>query len=99
VSSVGTIPEDSQVKLKDESKKISKEKGMLNPTQAAKFLNYSKAALAKWRSYGMGPAYYKGKGGMVFYETADLVAFQKKVTLTRVEPKRRTTFESKAATI
>jgi hypothetical protein len=79
------------MKLKDEAKKISKEKGMLNPAQAARFLDYSKAALAKWRSNGQGPAYYKGKGGLVFYERADLIAFKKKITLTRVEPKRRTT--------
>jgi hypothetical protein len=77
------------MKLKDESKKIQREKGMLNTAQAAKFLDYSDAALKKWRSDGEGPAYYKGKGGMVFYERADLVAFKKKVTLTRVEPKAR----------
>jgi hypothetical protein len=78
------------MRLKDESKKISKEKGMMNTAAAAKFLDYSEAALKKWRSYGEGPAYYKGKGGMVFYELADLQAFKKKVTLTRVEPRHRT---------
>jgi hypothetical protein len=78
------------MRLKDEAKKISKEKGMLNTTAAAKFLDYSEAALKKWRSDGEGPAYYKGRGGMVFYERADLVAFKKKISLTRVEPKRRT---------
>ena len=79
------------MKLKDEVKKISKEKGMLDTIHAAKFLGYSKAALTKWRWEGKGPAYYKGKGGLVFYEVADLQAFKKKITLTRVEPKARTT--------
>jgi hypothetical protein len=78
------------MRLKDESKRITKEKGMLNTTQAAKFLDYSEHALKKWRTEGLGPAYYKGRGGMVFYERADLVAFKKKVSLTRVEPKPRT---------
>jgi hypothetical protein len=78
------------VKLKDEAKRITKEKGMLTTAQAAKFLDYSKHALVKWRTNGEGPAYYKGKGGLVFYERADLVAFKKKVSLTRVEPKART---------
>jgi helix-turn-helix protein len=78
------------MRLKDESKQIAKEKGMLTTTQAAKFLDYSRAALNKWRSNGEGPAYYKGKGGMVFYERADLIAYKKKVSLTRVEPKPRT---------
>ena len=78
------------MKLKDEAKKITKEKGMLNTVQAAKYLDYSVHALVKWRTNGEGPAYYKGKGGLVFYEHADLAAFKKKVTLTRVEPKRRT---------
>jgi helix-turn-helix protein len=77
------------MRLKDESKQIAKEKGMLNTVQAAKFLDYSRAALNKWRSNGEGPAYYKGKGGMVFYERADLIAFKKKVSLTRVEPRPR----------
>lgn len=79
------------MKLKDESKKIAKEKGMLTTAQAAKFLDYSEHALKKWRSDGEGPAYYKGKGGMVFYEKADLVAYQKKITLTRIDPKARKT--------
>ena len=84
------------MRLKDESKKIAKEKGMLSTAAAAKFLDYSIAALNKWRSNGEGPAYYKGKGGMVFYELADLQAFKKKVTLTRVEPKPRTTSPTSA---
>lgn len=77
------------MRLKDEVKKIAKEKGMLTTVQAAKFLDYSKHALVKWRTNGEGPAYYKGKGGFVFYERADLQAFKKKITLTRVEPKAR----------
>jgi hypothetical protein len=95
VSELGTIQEES-MRLKDESKKISKEKGMLNTAQAAKFLDYSEHALKKWRSDGEGPAYYKGRGGMVFYGRADLQAFKKKVTLTRVEPKPRTTSPTSA---
>jgi hypothetical protein len=90
VSSVGAIPKRGKVRLKDEAKKITKEKGMLTSAQAAKFLDYSLHALAKWRSEGGGPAYYKGKGGLVFYERADLIAFKKKVSLVRVEPKPRT---------
>lgn len=77
------------MKLKDEARKIAKDKGMLTTEKAAKFLAYSVAALKKWRSEGAGPAYYKGKGGMVFYERADLQAYKKEITLVRVVPQPR----------
>jgi hypothetical protein len=78
------------MKLKDESRKIAKEKKLLNTVQAAKYLGYGEAALKKWRADGKGPAYYKGKGGMVFYDRADLDKFKTKSTLVRVEPRAST---------
>ncbi len=75
------------MRLKDESLKIAKERGMLNTKQAAKYLGYGADALKKWRTKGGGPAYYKGKGGMVFYDKADLDKFRTAITFTRVEPK------------
>lgn len=74
------------MKLKDEAKKIAKENKMLNTAAAAKYLGYGIPALKKWRSEGKGPAYYKGKGGMVFYDRADLEKFDTKIELVRIEP-------------
>lgn len=63
-----------------------KKKGMLTITEAAKFLGYSTASLAKWRVKGKGPAYYKGKGGTVLYSIGDLKKFKEKGELVRVAP-------------
>jgi hypothetical protein len=61
---------------------------MFTIDEAAEFLGYSRASLAKWRVQSKGPAYYKGKGGMVFYKREDLVKFKTSEELVRVTPER-----------
>lgn len=69
--------------------KLSENK-MLNTTEAATFLGYGVATLKKWRLLKKGPVYYKGKGGSIFYEPADLRTFRARIaTLVRVEPQPR----------
>lgn len=73
-------------RLKDQQAAIAKKKKLLNTEDAATFLGYTIHALKKWRHDGRGPAFYKGKGGMVFYDVKDLKAFKPKIELHRIEP-------------
>lgn len=61
--------------------------GMIRDREAAKFLNYTVATLKKWRVQGKGPAYFKGRGGSVWYRKDELKAYLEKSVLVRVEPK------------
>lgn len=47
----------------------------LRPHEAATFLGMSTSTLAKWRVYGIGPAFSRLSRGLVVYDGRDLEAF------------------------
>ena len=47
----------------------------LRPNEAAAFLGMSTSTLAKWRCYGLGPAFSRISRGICLYDISDLEAF------------------------
>ena len=55
---------------------------------AAKYLGTSVSTLTKWRSSGKGPRYIKRSGGRVFYDEADLDAYDVNSKVETVDSRR-----------